>query len=150
MIIEFCWCGSHAYADEDGDLRCSGSVFHDPDVTGSGKEPESLYLAGPMSGMENNNYPAFNAEAKRLREWGFTVFNPAEIGDLGSQYKDLLKKDIIALLECEGVAVLDGWWSSKGARLETTIAGNLDMPIRPVDEWITRASAVRSRWDSAN
>lgn len=29
-----------------------------------------LYLSGPMSGIEDNNFPAFHAEAARLRAPG--------------------------------------------------------------------------------
>ena len=38
-----------------------------------------LYLAGPMTGIEDLNFPAFHAEAARLRALGYTVINPAEI-----------------------------------------------------------------------
>lgn len=38
-----------------------------------------LYLAGPMSGIKDFNAPLFHAEAKRLRDIGHDVVNPAEI-----------------------------------------------------------------------
>lgn len=37
-----------------------------------------IYLAGPMRGYAEFNFPAFHAAAARLREQGHTVFNPAE------------------------------------------------------------------------
>lgn len=37
-----------------------------------------VYLAGPMTGYPDKNYPKFNAVAKELREMGHTVYNPAE------------------------------------------------------------------------
>ena len=38
----------------------------------------NLYLAGPMSGIPEFNFPLFNRTAKRLRQEGHSVFNPAE------------------------------------------------------------------------
>jgi hypothetical protein len=40
--------------------------------------PSRVYLAGPMTGLPEFNYPAFNAEAARLRALGYQVENPAE------------------------------------------------------------------------
>ena len=37
-----------------------------------------IYLAGPMTGLPEFNYPAFHAEAARLRQLGYHVENPAE------------------------------------------------------------------------
>ena len=38
-----------------------------------------VYLAGPMAGYKDHNFPAFNAKAAELRALGHEVFNPAEI-----------------------------------------------------------------------
>lgn len=37
-----------------------------------------LYLAGPMRGMPNYNFPAFWIAATELRTKGYTVYSPAE------------------------------------------------------------------------
>ena len=42
-----------------------------------------IYLAGPMTGLPDHNIPAFDAAAKRLREQGHFVINPA---DLSAQF----------------------------------------------------------------
>lgn len=39
-----------------------------------------VYLAGPMTGIADYNFPAFNAAAARLRAEGFDVVNPADHG----------------------------------------------------------------------
>ena len=39
-----------------------------------------LYIAGPMTGDENFNYPAFFSAAQILEDVGYTVINPADIG----------------------------------------------------------------------
>ena len=38
------------------------------------------YIAGPMTGIAEFNFPAFNKEAVRLRAEGLTVLNPADHG----------------------------------------------------------------------
>ena len=40
---------------------------------------KSIYIAGPMSGLPNNGYDAFNRKAEQLREAGWRVVNPAEM-----------------------------------------------------------------------
>jgi hypothetical protein len=40
--------------------------------------PKRIYLAGPMQGYPEFNFPRFNAVAKALRANGHEVFNPAE------------------------------------------------------------------------
>jgi hypothetical protein len=37
-----------------------------------------VYVAGPMRGIPEFNFPAFNAAAAKLRAAGHHVFNPAE------------------------------------------------------------------------
>lgn len=90
-----------------------------------------LYLAGPMSGHADHNFPLFNRIARLLREQGHYVFNPAENKDGGvrrprSYY---MRLDIPALMDCDGVVVLPGWEQSRGASLEVWIAIDLDLPI---------------------
>ena len=42
------------------------------------REP-TIYVAGPMRGFENYNYPAFDRCARVLRGQGWIVINPAEL-----------------------------------------------------------------------
>lgn len=89
-----------------------------------------FYLSGPMSGIEDFNFPAFHAEAKRLRELGHEVINPAEVNaEHGLPWETYLRRDIKALCDCEGVALMPGWEVSKGAHLEVHVAHRLGMVI---------------------
>ncbi len=89
-----------------------------------------LYLAGPMSGVENLNFPLFHAEADRLRALGHDVVNPAEINaDPKADWAGCMRADIRELVTCEGIAVLPGWEKSRGASLEVHIARALGMPV---------------------
>lgn len=88
-----------------------------------------VYIAGPMTGYVQYNYPAFHAAAKELRGLGFDVSNPAEHfdGDLTLPYATYLKAAIQALIECQAIFLLEGWERSRGANLELGIARALGL-----------------------
>lgn len=104
------------------------------------------YIAGPMTGIPNFNFPAFNAAAAHLRSQGHEVFNPAErdiarhggvdisAGNLkgdpalaakvhGFSLREALADDTAFICkEADGIAMLPGWENSKGARAEHALA----------------------------
>lgn len=90
-----------------------------------------VYLAGPMTGYEDWNFPAFHKAAAQLRGEGWSVVNPADHGLIdGAEWADYLRFDIAKIAGCESIALLPGWSQSKGARLEVHVAQALMMPIR--------------------
>lgn len=86
------------------------------------------YLSGPMSGLPEMNYPAFNAEASRLRALGFHVENPAENPEQSS-WEDYMKAAIIQMLSCDVVVMLPGWSESRGALIERELALRLGLKV---------------------
>lgn len=99
-------------------------------VTLAASRANRLYLAGPMTGFEDFNFPAFNAMAAQFRACGYVVENPAEHGVVeGADWADYMAYDLTRLGLCGQVAVLPGWENSKGARLEVHIARELGMPV---------------------
>ena len=89
-----------------------------------------LYLAGPMTGFEDFNFPTFNKMAAELRARGYIVENPAEHGVVdGADWADYMAYDLTRLGLCGQVAVLPGWENSKGAQLEVHIARELGMSV---------------------
>jgi len=89
-----------------------------------------LYVAGPMTGLPALNFPAFHAEAARLRALGFDVVNPAEINtDPGVPWAKCMRDDIRELVMCDGIVLLPGWQQSRGANLEHDIAFRLEMDV---------------------
>lgn len=111
-----------------------------PSALNPDSSPRKLYIAGPMTGYADFNFPMFNAVAKSLREAGYEVVNPAELGFLSgdttsqgsnntSTFKRYMSRDLPALLSCDGVATLPGYRSSHGAKLEVAVARACDMPV---------------------
>jgi Domain of unknown function (DUF4406) len=108
-------------------------------VTSMGK----VYLAGPMTGLPQFNFPAFADAAFKLRAAGYDVVSPAETdtpevqklamkstdGKLDSEGKiggktwgDILADDVKLIADTvSGIAFLDGWTRSRGAKLEATV-----------------------------
>jgi len=100
-----------------------------------------IYIAGPMSGVENWNFPAFFEAERQLLELGYEVVNPAH--NDGSTYEEALasantgkhswdwymRRDLAKLITCDAVCLLPEWKNSKGASLEVTVAKSLDMPL---------------------
>lgn len=89
-----------------------------------------IYLCGPMSGLPEFNYPAFNHAAQMLRLAGHTVFNPAENGlPASTSWSAHMRVNIRMLMGCDRVVTLPGASASKGAALELHIARAIGMPI---------------------
>lgn len=98
-----------------------------------------LYISGPMTGIPEWNFPAFNKAADQLRAAGYDVVNPADGGsDNSKSWEDYLREDLRLLLDCDGIALLPGWEKSRGARLEVHVATSLFMPCRDVPTWAAR------------
>ncbi|WP_298705942.1 DUF4406 domain-containing protein [uncultured Variovorax sp.] len=90
-----------------------------------------VYIAGPMTGLPEFNFPAFNAKAEELRAAGWHVENPAEHGHVtGAGWADYLRWDISRIVTCGAIHLLPGWSKSKGANLEVDIALILGMDVQ--------------------
>lgn len=92
---------------------------------------QRVYIAGPMSGFEDSNFQEFEAVASRWRASGYDVVSPAELddGDTTRPWTYYMRRDLGMLLDCDMVAVLNGWSGSRGARLEVLVASLLGLNI---------------------
>ena len=95
------------------------------------KRIKRIYIAGPMTGVAEHNFPAFHAAADRLRQAGFEAVNPAENFDGRTDLarETYLRADIKLLAQCDAVAMLGGWEDSRGAKLEYLVAWELGMEV---------------------
>jgi nucleoside 2-deoxyribosyltransferase len=94
-----------------------------------------IYLAGPIRGMNDYNEAEFRRAAVNLRARGYEVVSPLELdrqedGNIGGKPRRYyLRRDIMRLLQCTQVAVLEGWELSEGAALEAAVARAVRMPV---------------------
>jgi hypothetical protein len=100
----------------------------------------TVYVAGPMRGYPDLNFPAFHRAASLGRSVGFKVINPAEEDiKVGIDSKDVMfsldacrefaRRDVNLIFGCTAVAVLPGWEKSVGATAEVALARWLGLPI---------------------
>lgn len=112
----------------------------------------SAYLAGPMRGYVEYNFPAFRTAADWLRKNGWTIFSPAERDEddptidqskdpagwadhLGLDY--FMQFDLAAVCAHDAVICLPGWEQSQGARLEAMVAVEVGHPVFEIEERVT-------------
>jgi hypothetical protein len=90
-----------------------------------------LYLSGPMTGYPDDNYPAFAEAARSLRSRGFDVVSPAEdVPNREASWEHLMRHALRKMLSgTQGIVVLPGWKSSRGATVEVAVAKWLGLPI---------------------
>src|SRR5439155_1527838 len=94
--------------------------------------------SGPMSGIPEYNFPAFDEAARNLRELGHIVYNPADI-DRALKYDGLdvfgpnERRHVISgdcnfiTYHAEALALLTGWENSIGCTVEVALGLYLDL-----------------------
>lgn len=93
-----------------------------------------LYVCGPITGIENYKESFKKAQCTLMRA-GYDIVNPCELNSALDPWQACMKKDIPAMLSCDGIALLPGWENSKGAKLELHIAQRVCLPVKAVSEW---------------
>lgn len=98
----------------------------------------TIYIAGPMTGHPENNYPAFHQAAKDLRAAGYHVLNPAENPqpNPNPSWQDWMRAAIAQVIQADAIALLDGYGQSKGALVEASLGRDLGLDVRPIGAWL--------------
>ena len=109
--------------------------------------PVRLYLCGPMTGLPESNYPAFNRAAAELRAMGYDVRNPAELeAPLAWARRrvvesvsrgDWMREALALMLQCDSLCLLPGWEESRGARLERDVAWRMGWQAYTLEQVLT-------------
>jgi hypothetical protein len=92
-----------------------------------------IYLAGPMKGYPNKNFPAFMEATALLRGSGHRVYNPAEYPGNTDGTFDLRKAfasyATFICLEADTIVLLPGWEQSLGVSAELALAKNCGLKV---------------------
>lgn len=111
---------------------------------------KTIYIAGPMRGLPEFNFPAFDTAEALLTEHGYQPINPAQHDRDGGfdakgmtghedltarqdfDIREALKWDLEQVAHVDAVAVLPGWENSSGARAEVALAHAIGTPVYPL------------------
>ena len=90
-----------------------------------------IYLSGKISGTDLDYVRClFDKVATTLRALGHEVTNPLCNGlSETDPWEEHIAKDIINLIDCEGIYMLQGWEDSQGARIEHAVAKELGKAV---------------------
>jgi len=107
---------------------------------------KTAYLSGPMRGLFQWNFDAFDRNAAFLRDAGWNIISPAEVDrSLGFDETDptavftdddfqvAIRRDYIALTEADAIIFMPGWEKSTGAKMESDFANVLKLERYRVD-----------------
>jgi len=101
----------------------------------------TVYLAGPMRGYEDYNFPAFDKYQKYLEYLGYRVISPANLDrDAGldpktfsptpESIREVIRRDCLAIIdECDEMFLMPNWQHSKGVAVEKALAEFLGLPV---------------------
>ena len=87
-----------------------------------------IYVSGKMTGVEHFNRPAFNFIAEHLVRTGHRVINPASL-PFGLTYDAYMDISFAMVRACEAIYMIDGWQTSRGAKLELDYAKSLGKQV---------------------
>jgi hypothetical protein len=96
---------------------------------------EVVYVSGPMRGYDFFNYPAFDRASRWLRERGYYVISPAELGEVRGwtgpdAWNRYMTRDCIATPFAQTIVLLDGHEGSKGGQAELYVAKTCGAAVR--------------------
>lgn len=105
-----------------------------------------LYISGPVTGIENNNVQAFWSAERDLDSAGYFARTPHQYVRAIAGHEEAMLYSIHTLTSptlgtpvFDGLALLDGWEQSNGARLEKAVADACGIPCKTVEEWLEEA-----------
>jgi len=106
----------------------------------------TFYVSGPMRGLPDFNFPAFDDASERGRRLGYTIISPADMDrangvdentdpvEAESEIRVFVELDVGVLLHLkpehgDGIALLPGWERSTGALAELFVARWLGLRV---------------------
>jgi hypothetical protein len=92
-----------------------------------------VYISGPIE-KDPDHAEKFAAAFVEISRAGHNPVSPVDTGRalkyrMGREptWQEYMREDIKALMDCDGIFMLDGWNRSKGARVEKELAEELEI-----------------------
>lgn len=100
-----------------------------------------LYVIGPVLGRENLNREAFVKARNELWDAGYHVLIPHDVVSPEASNEQTMQNRIMAMLRCDGIALLNGWEESEEAKFECDVAIFCGLNVQHYQEWLNRATS---------
>ena len=100
-----------------------------------------MYVAGPMRGISQFNFAAFDCARDLLRSKGYQVISPADLDRANgfdgtsphepsaAELNQMIGRDLDAIRTCTHIALLPGWEKSSGVAVELPLARFLGLKV---------------------
>ncbi|MHB8590772.1 MAG: DUF4406 domain-containing protein [Vulcanimicrobiaceae bacterium] len=102
-------------------------------------KPLRIYIAGPMTFYPYFNFPAFDAKRDELKALGHFPVSPADLDramgfdpsnlasvaaiPIDEKFMDnAIVRDVLCIIACDAIVMLEGWEKSRGASGELGVA----------------------------
>lgn len=96
---------------------------------------QKCYIAGKISGLEYSEFSENFRQARVVVEkFHMTPVCPLDLNKVSEMHhsdtwKNYLKRDIKAMMDCDCVYAMKNWKESKGATIEVDLANALGIPV---------------------
>jgi len=91
---------------------------------------KKIYISGKITGIEDQAAQLFEQAETDIRNAGFEPVNPMKLNHKHDKsWESYMKADLKALLDCDGIFMLDNWSDSKGALIELDLALKVGVPV---------------------
>jgi len=90
-----------------------------------------IYISGAITNNPNAK-AQFDKAKQTLLELnkGYEPISPMDLPHEHSKsWNAFMREDIKAMMDCQGIYLIEGWTTSKGARIEKELAQSLDFKI---------------------
>lgn len=96
---------------------------------------EKIYIAGKISGIEEQAEKTFSFVEKQLVLEGFDVVNPMKLPhNHNKSWESYMKECIAALVYCDIIYPIKGFEDSRGACIELQLAKDLGLKVLQISK----------------
>ena len=99
-----------------------------------------LYVSGKITGDPDYQIKFIDAVFDLLQAGYKGIENPCCYVSADDDWNTAMRKVLAVMLTCDGLALLHDWKDSKGAMIETRLAYEVGIPVKPIEAWIAEVA----------
>ena len=106
---------------------------------------KKIYISGPITGLDYKKAKDnFEDAEKRITEQGHMAVNPMRLLPEGLAYESYMRADIMALMTCDSIYMLEGFRKSRGALAELCVARVIRLEVLYEEERQTEPKKMKT------